>query len=417
MPSKGLGQVPSIAPAISGAQLTLTPNDDKLMKLSSQRRQSTEQIIPSMLSGLVLQKDANDIADMITCSENIRIDKDGSPRSLHRCRKRICPVCSSIESNKWSKRISEALEFIADDFIDEPTHHEHQDTKLVGLKVNLSFGERCNPEELGDIIKAMHKLWGRLLNIKAIKSISAGALRATEFKVKLIDGTPKLNPHIHGLILLKVTERPGADFFKTLENRIKSYWRERVLTAYKELKLKRIVSFAGQSIEPLYQHTSADAASWLTYATKGAIAGLADAVSGDDFGHQSEDLTELWMHVYRATKNMHLISASGDMKDHLAEAKARRALDRQQRKPDEVSESKPTHRWSYPKRRYLPSNEWLEHIDRAPNFYLVNFSHFNTPRSLFDLYHVMRERETIPTTKRIREYHKTGILLPKNKRV
>ena len=120
-----LGQAPSKTPAVSGEQPTLVPDDLALVKLGSRRRQSTEQIIPAVLRGTIHQKDINSALDMITCSENIRVTKGGEIHSLQRCKKRICPVCSGIEANKWIKRINDAVEFIADDMIDDPNHHDH----------------------------------------------------------------------------------------------------------------------------------------------------------------------------------------------------------------------------------------------------------------------------------------------------
>ena len=410
-----LGQAPSKTPAVSGEQPTLVPDDRALVTLGSRRRQSTEQIIPAVLRGTIHQKDINSALDMITCSENIRVTKGGEIHSLQRCKKRICPVCSGIEANKWIKRINGAVEFLADDMIDDPNHHDSHTVKYIGIKATLTYGERCLPEELSEILRTMHKQWSRLLNTKLIKDHSAGAFRATEFLATSADGSITINPHIHGIILIKVTERPGDDYVKTFSDHIKRYWKSATLNAFRRMKIKRAISLAGQKVEPLSKHTPEDLSSWLRYATKGAITDLAEKVKGDDIAHQDNELTELWSAVYRATKGIRLISSSGVIAEALAEAKARRALEKATRKPEDVTESKPTHRWSYPKRRYIPVDEWIQHIDRAPNFFLVNFGYHNTPRCLFDVWRGFRERETIPDERRIREYLKTRRLIPKNK--
>ena len=412
-----LGQEPSKTPAVSGEQSTLIPDDSALVKLGGRRRQSTEQIIPAVLRGTIHQKDINSALDMITCSENIRVTRSGEVHSLQRCKKRVCPICSGIEANKWVKRINEAVEFIADDMLDDPNHHDSQPTKYIGIKTTLTYGERCLPEELGDILRAMHKQWSRLLNTKLLKEHSAGAFRATEFLATSADGMITLNPHIHGVILIKVIKTPGDDYIKTIADHIKRYWKSATLNTLRRMKIKRAMSLAGQKIEPLDKHTAEDLSSWLRYVTKGAIIDLAEKVKGDDIAHQDNELTELWSAVYRATKGIRLISSSGVIAEALAEAKARRALDKPARKPEDATESKPTHRWSYPQRRYIPVNEWIQHIDRAPNFFLVNFGYHNTPRCLFDVWRGFRERETIPDERRIREYHKTSRLLPKNKHI
>ena len=412
-----LGQAPSKAPTVSGEQFTLVPDDSELVTLGSRRRQSTEQIIPAVLRGSIHQRDINSALDMITCSENIRVTKGGEIHSLQRCKKRICPICSGIEANKWIKRINEAVEFLADDMIDDPNHRDYQSTKYIGIKTTLTYGERCLPEELGDILKAMHKQWSRLLNTKLLKEHAAGAFRATEFLATSADGVVTINPHIHGIILIKVTKLPGLDYIKTIADHIKRYWKSATLNTLRRMKLKRSISSAGQNIEPLSKHTADDLSSWLRYATKGAITDLAEKVKSDDITHQDNELTELWSSVYRATKGIRLISSSGVIAEALAEAKSRRALEKTARKPEDNTESTPTHRWSYPKRRYIPTNEWIQHIDRAPNFFLVNFGYHNSPRCLFDVWRGFREREEIPDERRIREYLKTRRLLPKNKHI
>jgi hypothetical protein len=412
-----LGQAPSQTPIMMGDQPTLISDDRELVTLGNRRRQSTEQIIPAILRGTIHQKDINSALDMITCSESVRVTKSGEIHSLQRCKKRVCPVCSSIEANKWIKRINSAVDFLADDMIDDPEHRDSHPTKYIGIKTTLTYGERCLPEELGNILRAMHKQWSRLLNTKLLKEHSVGAFRATEFLATSAEGTITINPHIHGVILIKVTKAPNADYIKAIKDHIKRYWKSATLNTLRRMKLKRGVSLAGQEVEPLSKHTANDLSSWLRYATKGAITDLAEKVKSDDITHQDNELTELWSAVYRATKGIRLISSSGVIAEALAEAKARRALEKTARKPEDTTESKPTHRWSYPQRRYIPANEWIQHIDRAPNFFLVNFGYHNSPRCLFDVWRGFRERETIPDERRIREYLKTRRLLPKNKQI
>ena len=355
--------------------IPLTPPE--LVKTELLKDVSTNQIALSLMSGMSdrLEDEATQI---MKCAESVHLSRTGRVKTYSRCKRRLCPLCSSILANKWKKKVTVATDHLSDILIDDDTDNDQSLHKSVGLKLTLNAGQACPINDLKLIIRqVLHNQWSRLLQTKIIKDHIVGSLRATEItidrKTDVHDGVPLANPHIHAIILLRPPEGLSrsqiTNWLEEVSNSASMYWRGSVRKRLRKLGIEdRIVTAAAQLIEPLSSHTSKDFTEWSHYIVKGAVHNLAlDLHREDHEGTEFRSISNIWIEVERAIKGIRLISTSGDIADAMkdAEEEIKRSAPPHNHEDDE---NMITHKWSFTKERYIDTDHWKQEIDKPRNF-------------------------------------------------
>ena len=311
---------------------------------------------------------------LFDCSESVSLKRTGSVHSHSRCKHRLCALCSSISASKWQKEIDHAMDHLKYDLIEDSQHPE--ETTLAALKVTLNAGQTCPAAELKSIIRdVLHTLWPRLLKIKAIAPHLEGAIRATEITVSkepMVDGVPLMNPHIHATILLRIPHDERSTWRSWLDNIALSagyYWVGAVGRRLSKLGIDRPITLSSQEVMPITAQTTEHLAGWMKYGVKGAVTSLARALHKEDYTATAlEPIAKIWAEVYRAIKGIRLIATSGSLSDSLDEA--RDELKRESDIGERVDETNPeiTHRWSYPRNKFVPVDLWAADVDKPPQW-------------------------------------------------
>ena len=401
---------------------------DPLHDLNRFKRIGSEQVAQCFLNTAEHSRETRKALDLLDCSSAVTVARDGRVTAHRRCKKRVCPTCSHIEGKKWSKRLHDAVELLPHTMLDESDESkiEWGDDRAVGLKLTLNAGQLCALSELRGVTRMINRLWARLYSTVAIKPHYRGAFRATEIT---ISHAPSIgsdrpseilaNPHIHGLLMLVPPEDVDvSDWLSETSRKLTRHWTKMVKGNLLTMGIRdRSISSTAQLVEPLNAHTPEDVASWLSYASKGAAQGLANQLKREDLDTTYEELVDVWTTIDRPLNSVHLISASGSIKealkhqdevDKIALKEAKSERDSTRGRP------KPTHRWSTPKRRYIPVEEWKREVDRPHGWQIqaLRLSHLVQPRQLFSAIQAGRDREILSDKQRILHHSKFGELLP-----
>ena len=368
---------------VPGSDLLIHPSLDipltppELVKTEILKDLSTNQIALSLMSGMTdrLEDEATQI---MKCAESVHLSKTGRVKTYSRCKRRLCPLCSSLLAKQWKKRVTVCADHLSDILIDDDIDNDQSLHKSVGLKLTLNAGQACPINDLKLIIRqVLHNQWSRLLQTKIIKDHIVGSLRATEItidrKTDVHDGIPLANPHIHAIILLRPPEGLSRSQITTwleeVSNSASMYWRGSVRKRLNKLGIEdRIVTASAQLIEPLSSHTSKDFTEWSHYIVKGAVHNLAmDLHREDHNGTAFRPISNIWIEVERAIKGIRLISTSGDVADAMkdAEEEIKRSKPPANREEDE---NLITHKWSFTKERYINIDHWIREVDRPRNY-------------------------------------------------
>lgn len=317
---------------------------------------------------------------LFDCSESVSLKRSGAVHSHSRCKHRLCALCSSISASKWQKELDRSMDHLKYDLIEDSLHPE--ETALAALKVTLNAGQTCPAHELKTVIReVLHTLWPRLLKTKAIAPHLDGAIRATEITVSkepMVDGLPLMNPHIHATILLRVPHDRRSTWRTWLDEIALSagyYWVGAVSRKLESLKIKRPITLSSQEIMPITAQTTEHLAGWMKYGVKGAVTSLARALHKEDYTSTAlHPIAEVWAEVYRAIKGIRLIATSGSLSDSLDDARdeLKRESDHDEHHEDESHEV--THRWSYPRNKFVPADQWNAKTDK-PEYYRSRMYH------------------------------------------
>ena len=297
--------------------------------------------------------------DLNRCSKSI-IVKGQTIRSRFRCNSRLCLSCASVRQAKHTMITVEAMKNIGYTLKDDAHDEYDQNRLIIGLKINLNFGAACDLSDIKARIKALHRLWPRLLRIKHFNDILIGAMRGTE--ITYTDGD-KANPHIHGILLL----RADYDYDDTL-SKIARYWKNAVKRELQKITTGELPdsSQCVQTIAELQRHTLEDFRSWVNYISKSSYRLDGKPGSNDEhtvrLDHQMSKITqassEFWIKHDLAIKGIRLISHSGELKAAVNDAKEFLKSDYRARPS---TKGNVTHRWSYRVSDYIPADEFTAH--------------------------------------------------------
>lgn len=275
---------------------------------------------------------------LFDCSTLIHASEDGKIERLNRCRHRICPHCSHVESTQWHSRLNRAINAIS-----------FTPNKQVAMQVTLNAGETHGLSDIRVILQNLHKAWPSLLKTKRIADRLHGAFRATEIQINQPSETEplRLHPHIHALLLLDIHEgEKTEDVISSIRGHIRKYWPKtikRLIT--KAINREHNVVASTGTIDGTTEQTKAEIKGWLRYITKSAVADLAKTVdekrelSADESGH-------LWVTLEESLKNVRLIAAYGSIKEELAAIDDDDEAERISRDEGDRLTKKPTHQWS-----------------------------------------------------------------------
>ena len=413
------GQHPHVCDSNNHAQqmLPITLTDKSLLDTQRLKGITTNQIAPSMLSG---ETDSylQYATKLSTCADKISVS-DGKTQATNRCKKRICALCSKINGAKWSKIIEESIHHLDVELTPIPQtkpaelHNQNpsavlplatskmcQGTALkntgelesaVAIHLTLNAGQTCPIHELKAVIKLLHSRWPRLLKQSSIRDYVKGSLRATEIVISDIteansslDYTPRVNPHIHGTIILSIPAGVNTrEWLGHVTTKLYYYWVDMMQSGLEKAGIfDRVVTRHAQKIAPLTTNDTLNLQRWMQYSTKGAMTALAEQMGKENEKVFSEQVAQMWLAIESATKGQRLISTSGSLKMAVDEAKdAIKLLSEHSTHEDEPKSI--THRWSYTKRKYVPIAEWVEAIDRPDNWLYNLTAHTRNPRLLF----------------------------------
>ena len=354
-----------------------TPKPDSLLKAEADKLSTMNQIVVSLMQGSE-DRHKTDAEKISLCSQDAYVSSDGTVKSYGRCNKRLCATCSKARASEWHKIMCALPDHLAVDLYDE---EERSGLPTVaGLALTLNAGQALPITHLKSILKILHKLWPRLLKSSALKRNLSGAIRATEITVDMDDiQSTKANPHIHGLILLKIPSDTDnlSNWLSNVASDISKWWRRSIKRELKQLlKLASPeVTSSAQSITPLYSHNRTNFKRWGSYITKGAIHSLATQLRSEAKTKSLIELTQVWLEIDKAVRGARLISAQGCIKDALSDAKIDAKASSRPSSPD-GEESKPriTHKWSYTLDCYLSVQDWnVDH--KRPSDWLSRRSH------------------------------------------
>ena len=248
---------------------------------------------------------------MYDCSKYISWIDDGRRAvSLSRCHSRLCPICNRIKSRQYANFARRAIDQLPYDLIGEypslnqiPSHR-----RMIGVKLNLNSGEACTLDNIRTRIKAMHKVYGRLLRTKSLSDHLIGSIRSSE--ITQSPDYEHANPHIHALLLLTKDVN-----LTDLSKHIERYWKRAIKKEIlRETKANINTASSFLSLEPLKEHTKDDVYSWVKYITKGSY----DLERDDHRKSFTSTSDRFWVAIDKAIKGMRMISISGYLKDAFA---------------------------------------------------------------------------------------------------
>lgn len=368
-------------------QPELAPWDEPHLRIPRlEKIRLDEQVIPSLLSASTDRLTRLSFA-LKSCSTLIQLNAAGNVIRANRCRKRICPICSRVEADEWHYRIKRAVNAMS-----------YNESRHAVMQVTLNAGETCELGHLRQTIQSMHKLWPRLLNTSQLKGRIYGSFRGTEVTVSAgKNGELKGNAHIHGTLILCVTEDEKLeDVVEEITNHIRRYWPKsiRKLIA-KDRPAPNTVASVLRTGE-LYSRSKFDMIEWIRYATKGTTNRLAY-----DHRHDRSIATTglMWSAIEEALRNIRLFAATGVLKEELAAIENEPPETVSQAIPDQDQDITPaasfteadTSRdllfmWSSPKRNYVKYADFDRDTDTDQSHIVRQIPHYVTNPKLMELY-------------------------------
>jgi hypothetical protein len=383
--------------------LDLPVSPQSLVNTERMKRITTDQIALSLLTH-ENDKYLDESKELMSCAESIELTNNGKVKTFNRCKRRLCALCSKIEADKWTEIIRRSTDHLSYTLMDDPEIEGLN--QAIAIKLTLNAGQTCHISELKTIIKdVLHPSWPSMMSITAIKPHLLGAMRATEIQPSKLheDGTPLMNPHIHGVILLKAPDEIHTIkcmiarslklelFINEITLTLSYYWKRAMRRKLSKHGLANRSVSSSVNITPLTQHTNHDLAGWLTYCTKGAICSLANSLYKEDYNDTAfKPISQMWIAVERATKGIRFISASKDLKSAITCAKdeLKRATD--EGSPRQELKERITHRWSFTRSKYIPEVMWDQPVDKPSNYRVRAMMTIISKMAKSDPYHQYR---------------------------
>jgi plasmid rolling circle replication initiator protein Rep len=397
---------------------------ERVHRLSTLKRISINETYPALLDGLDYNEYAKTGIDLLHCSEQITINKNGS-HSTYRCKKRVCLICSELRAAEEARRLTLATDQISEDL---------KTGKLIGLKLTLNLGPNSQLTKLLEELTTLSKCWAALLRfLKRIgnsRPIIKGYMKAIEISAAELP-IESLNPHIHSTLLIDPTNAPA-----NLAHLIKTKWTEIVRRAMKKRGEAPQIETYAQQAEELWSQTAEDALSWLKYSAKGALTGISKLFTNSGPTKEAEmpnDLpsnrshtqmitplnTDLWCTLHTALKGKRLISYGGEMATLIKKADEILAeqKDEMSSRRESPLEASTEYRWSWASKQYIPSALWSAEVDRRAYFFLLSSISYmrQLPRNIYRAVNEIQSLNTLSDKERIKLWGSTG-KLPKKHR-
>lgn len=278
------------------------------------------------------------------CSKHISWINDGRRAvSLSRCHSRLCPICNRIKSKQYATHIRRSIDQLKYELIGDynirsiPKHR-----RMIGLKLTINSGETCTLDQIRTRLRAMHKIYGRLIKTKSISEHLIGSIRSSEI-VQTKEDENRAHPHIHSLLLLS-NDVNVLD----LSDHISKYWTRAIKKELlRQTKENIDTSNSFNSLEPLREHNKDDVYDWVKYITKGSY----DLGRSDQRESFKKTTDSFWVAIDKALKGMRMISISGDLKEAYALTKA-------QHESRRSIHNEYTHTWSDLSQRYVEKDKY-----------------------------------------------------------
>lgn len=313
--------------------------------------------------------------DMMSCGRFAVVDGE-LIRPLHRCKKRSCPLCASIKGSQTARQTVKSLDQLRFTLVDEAHETHPAERRMIAIKVTLNSGEACTFDQLQVRLKALHKIWARLLRLKDISKHLIGSLRASEITQSSLD---KANPHMHCLLLMR-----AKTSLEEVSAIIRRYWpkaiRREVIRVEKNRAHNAVKSVG--SVEYTDTQTIHDVEGWIRYVTKGSY----DFTKTKHRKEHSLTTRNYWVAADAATKGMRMVAFSGDLKKAMVKV-------REQEKADKINldlklgsarshDSTPSMVWSDRRQRYIDIND-VQPGDINHMILSQSLSHTEDPPPLF----------------------------------
>jgi hypothetical protein len=358
-------------------ELVTDPHDHPHLRTERRwKRVSDHHIVPSILDGRTDRQ--LKLADrLLHCSTVVQLSDKGIEHT-NRCKSRLCPNCAQVEANDWKRRITRAVNIMPFNV-----------ARHAVLQITLNAGEACLLSDLRSTLKCLSKLWPRLLNTAHLRARLEGAFRATEVTVSNIDGAIRANPHIHGVLILNITEQEDIEaIVASVESHIKRYWPKAVKAMIAKHRPAPDVRKSVIGAEELYSRSKADLERWMHYCTKGLVLELAREHGSTP---PSKESGELWTTLEHALHCLRLTSSHGIIKEALAEAE----IPIEPGISDETTESaQKIYIWSRARRTYIPRETFNPHTDTPPDWISSNLPHTYQPYLLHRSLRLIERRLT-----------------------
>lgn len=362
-------------------ELVTDPHDHPHLRVERRwKRVSDHHIVPSILDGTT-DKQLRLADRLLHCSTVIQLGSDGRVIHANRCKQRLCPSCSQVEVNDWKRRITRAVNIMP-----------FRSDRHAVMQFTLNAGEACILSDLRSTIKCIHKLWPRLLNTTKIKSRLEGAFRATEVTVRTHEGVTKGNLHLHGVIILNITETEHiGDVVEEIRAHVRRYWPKAVKSMIAKHRPAPDVRKSVIGAEELYSRSKADLERWMHYCTKGLVLELARTHGNED---PSRESGELWTTLEAALHCVRLTSSHGIIKEALAEAEIPTEPGISGETEEETITPDRVYLWSRSRRTYIPKENFNPHFDTPPDWISSNLPHTYRPYLLHRAFNLLERRFT-----------------------
>jgi len=346
--------------------------EDDLLKNHSELRQAQIHTAKALFNADDLET-KNNAVKIRNCGRTLfksasKTDHDPLWRAKLRCKQRSCASCSKIKGAQYTAMVAKALNQISFKLVDDIKDnqwHTPDHKKMFPLKLTLNGGVACSLEDIRPRITSLNTAWTKMLRTKLLKDNVVGALRSIEITetYDINSPDPKANPHLHGLILVRLCDIP------LIIQHIRNYWykaTQKALANSGHPTPKKASACCVQEIKPLNRSTAKDVISWVQYATKGH--------KHTGKGHEARFFTTMAFHIAidSAIKNLRLIATSGLLKEAIKLVKdeiKRAKLEAPTPTPFDLSLEQVT--WSDRQGRYILAEDYNTQTDYDP-FLLLN---------------------------------------------
>ena len=349
--NQNLKAVTQQAPSLGGN--LMLPNERTFSRCLAKHTKLAQLHVSNALKESTLRAQVLSAWKMTGCGTKARL-VGNMLQPLERCHQRSCPICMGIKGRQYTNLIMKSLDnmrytLTGDSQINSIPTSRH----IIGIKVTLNSGTACPLANIRSRLSCMHSVWARMLRTTKAKNAIIGAMRSTEITQTDLEHA---NPHLHCLLLVRADSDIPA-----LESHIRNYWKRVMRKAVKksECLADHNTAAAAGNLQPLYNHTKADAYAWIKYSTKGSYDLSSDRpepISGRS-KHRATS-KQYWSSLDSAIRGMRLMACTGELKEALSLVKTAESM-----KPVEMKDMTaqiPTHQWSDHRLDYVPVSELLQ---------------------------------------------------------